>query len=219
VNDQTKNEVLLASVSNAFSEARLDLVESLGMNVIAVEPESLALVRSLLQPGTPDARLIVDVGDFTTDIVMTYNDSPRLMRSIPTGMQTLIKAAVQNLNIQENQASQFILKFGLQPDKLDGQVFRALESTLEQFVTEVSKSVKFFETRYPSITIGAMIVSGYGVTVPAFAQYMASKVGIGAQLGNPWQRVNVSAADQSKLQPMAAQFAVAIGLAQRTGDG
>jgi type IV pilus assembly protein PilM len=218
VNDQHKNEVLLASVSNAFSESRLDLIESLGMNVIAIEPDSLALVRSLLPAGTADGRLIVEVGDFTTEIVMTYADAPRLVRSINTGMQTFVKAAVQNLDIQENQASQFILKFGLQPDKLDGQVFRALETTLEQFVVEVNKSVKFFQQRYPSIPIGAMILSGYGVTIPAFAQYMASKVGIQAQLGNPWQRVSVSAADQTKLQPMSAQFAVAIGLAQRSNS-
>ena len=48
VNDETKNEVLLASVANNFSEARLDLIEDLGLNVVAMEPDSLAITRSLL---------------------------------------------------------------------------------------------------------------------------------------------------------------------------
>ena len=108
------------------------------------------------------------------------------------------------------------MKFGLQPDRLEGQVYRALENTLEQFVLEITKSVKFFQTRYPSIHIGAMIVSDFGVTVPAFSDHLAQKVGIPVQLGNPWQRVQVSAGDQAKLQPLSAQFAVAIGLAQRS---
>lgn len=217
VNDANKNEILLASVSNAFSESRLDLVEGLGLNVVAIEPESLALVRSLLPANVADARLILDVGDFASDIVITYNNAPRLIRSVPVGMQTLVKAAAQNLNIQETQATQFIVKFGLQPDRLEGQVFRALENTLDQFTVEVTKSVKFFQTKYPSIQIGAMILSNYGVTVPAFTDYMAQKVGIPAQLGNPWQNVHVSGGDQAKLQPMSAQFGVAIGLAQRSG--
>jgi type IV pilus assembly protein PilM len=217
VNDSSKNEVLLVSVSNAFSEARLDLIEGLGFNVVAIEPDSLALVRSILPQGVPDARLIIDVGDFATDIVVTYADAPRLIRSIPVGMQTLVKAAVQNLNIQENQATQFILKFGLQADRLEGQVFRALETTLDQFATEVNKSVKFFQTRYPNIPVGAMILADYGVSIPAFADYMSHKTNIRAELGNPWERVNVAPGDQAKLQPMSAQFAVPIGLGQRNG--
>ena len=217
-NDTTKNEVLLASVANSFSESRLDLVEGLGFNVIAIEPDSLALSRSLLPAGDTGAHLIVEIGDFTTDIVMTYGDAPRLIRSVPTGMQSLIKVAAQNLNVEPQQAAQFIMKFGLQADKLEGQVVRALESTIDQFVAEVTKSVKFFQTRYQSITLSSMIVSNYGVMIPGLAGYVAEKVGLKAEQGNPWQRVRVSTADQTKLQPLCAQFAVAIGLAQRGND-
>ncbi|HET6622845.1 MAG TPA: type IV pilus assembly protein PilM [Candidatus Saccharimonadales bacterium] len=215
INDPTKNEILLASVANSFSESRLDLVEGLGLNVLAIEPDSLGLVRSLLPAGVADGRLIVEIGDFATDIVMTCGDNPRLIRSIPTGFQTLVKAATQNLNVQPNQAQQFIMKFGLQPDKLEGQVLRAMEATLEQFVSEIDKSVKFFKTRYPSVNVSGMIVSSYGVTIPGLSHYLGEKVGLTAEIGNPWQRVRVSTADQTKLQPMSAQFAVAIGLAQR----
>lgn len=219
VNDATKNEVLLTSVANNFVEARLDLVESLGLNVVAIEPDSVALSRALLSAGVTDGRLLVEIGDFATDIVLTYGDAPRLIRSIPTGMQTLVKAAAQNLNIDPAQASQFIMKFGLQPDKLEGQVFRSLESTVEQFVMEITKSVKFFQTRYPSIPVSSMIVSNYGVLVPQLSTYLAEKVGIHSELGNPWQHVRVSSADEANLQPLSAQFAVAIGLAERgTGE-
>jgi type IV pilus assembly protein PilM len=217
ISDPTKNEVLLASVANNYSESRLDLVEALGLNVVALEPDSIALARSLLPAGVPDARLLVEVGDFSTDIVITYADAPRLVRSIPSGMQTLIKTASQNLNIQNDQATQFLFKFGLDPSKLEGQIYRALETTLDQFVVELSKSAKFFQTRYPSVPIGAMIVSHYGATIPSLAEYFAEKVSLRAERGNPWQRVRVASGDQTKLQPLSSQFAVAIGLAQR-GD-
>ena len=124
-------------------------VEGLGLNVIAAEPEPIAMIRSLLPAGILDARLIVDMGEQSTDIAMTLADSPRLVRTIPTGVATLIKAAVQNLNVKDDQARQFILKFGLAPDRLEGQVYRAIESTLENFASELTKSLKFFQTRYP----------------------------------------------------------------------
>lgn len=215
VNDASKNEILLASVANSFVESRLDLVEGLGLNVIAIEPDSLALARSLLPQGVPDGRIIIEIGDFATDIVLTHGDAPRLVRSIPTGVQTLVKAAAQNLNIDPAQATQFIMKFGLQQDKLEGQVYRALESTVEQFASEATKSIKFFQTRYPSIPVSSMILSNYGVTIPRLSEYLAEKTGIHAELGNPWQRVRVSSQDQANLQSLSSQFAAAIGLAER----
>ncbi len=216
--DASKNEILLSSVANNFVESRLDQLESLGLNVVAIEPDPIAVTRSL-QPtnGGERAYVIVEVGDFATDIVITYRDAPRLVRSVPSGMQSFMKAAVQNLNISPEQATQFINKFGLQQDKLEGQVFRAIESTVEQFVTEVQKSVKFFQTKYPEVPVTDAIVSNYGVTIPGLAQYIAAKTGLSVSAGNAWQRVSVNSNDQTTLQPYQAQFATVIGLAQRGG--
>ena len=216
--DPTKNEILLASVANSFVESRLDQLESMGLNVIAIEPDPIAITRSLLPSNITDARVLVEVGDFATDIVITFNDAPRLVRSIPTGLQTLVKAATQNLNIDAAQASQFILKFGLQKDKLEGQVYKAVESTADQFASEIEKSIKFFQTKYPNVPVSAMIASNYGVTIPGLSAYLSEKTGIQTELGNPWQRVQVSSANQTTLQPLSAQFSAAIGLAQRGAD-
>jgi type IV pilus assembly protein PilM len=214
--DTSKIEVLLASVSNKFSEARLDLVESLGLNVIALEPDSLAMVRSLVPIGSKDAHMIVDFGDFTTDIVMVLSGAPRLIRSIPVGMQTLVKVAQQNLTIDANQATQFIMKFGLYPDRLEGQILKSLDATLEQFVAEITKSAKFFQSRYPNVPISSVILSGYTLSIPAFGEYIATKAGMPTVAGNSWGNVRFSPELRDKLMQVAPQFAVAVGLAERT---
>jgi type IV pilus assembly protein PilM len=215
LHDPKMQEVLIASTSNVYAEERLEFIESLGLNVIASEPDPLAMVRSLLPPGIPDARLIIDVGEQSTDLAITFGDSPRLVRTIPTGVRTLIKAAVQNLNVQEDQARQFILKFGLAPDRLEGQVYRAIESTLDNFATELTKSIKFFQTRYPNTPVGGILLSGFSAIVPQFGDYVTAKTGIPSSLANPWQKVNVSQADQQQLATIASEFSTVIGLAQR----
>ncbi len=215
LHDPKMQEVLIASTANAYAEERLEFVESLGLNVIAAEPDPLAMVRSLLPEGVPDARLIIDVGEQSTDLAITYGGAPRLVRTIPTGLRSLVKAAVQNLNVQEDQARQFILKFGLAPDRLEGQVYRAIESTLDNFSTELTKSIKFFQTRYPSTPVGGIMLSGFSAVVPGFGQYISSKTGIQSSMANPWQKVRVSQEDQQQLAPIAAEFASVIGLAER----
>lgn len=215
--DPTKNEILLASVGNNFSEQRLDLIESIGLNVIAIEPDSIALCRSLLLPNSTGARLLLDLGDMATDLIVALGDSPRLIRSIPTGLNSLVKAAAQNLNIQEAQSLQFITKFGLQTDKLEGQVVRALDSTMSQFAAEIIKSVKFFQTKYSEVPVGEILLSGYAATIPGLDHYITQKVGIATRLATPWQRVRVPQDQQTALAEIASQFSVAVGLAQK-GD-
>lgn len=215
LHDPKMQEVLIASTANSYAEERLEFIEGLGLNVIASEPDPLAMIRSLLPPGVPDARLIIDVGEQSTDLAITFGDAPRLVRTIPTGIRSLIKAAVQNLNVQEDQARQFILKFGLAPDRLEGQVYRAIEGTLDNFAVELVKSIKFFQTRYPNTPVGGVMLSGYASVVPGFAEYVASKTSIQATMANPWQKVRVSQSDQQQLAPIAAEFATVIGLAQR----
>lgn len=215
LHDSKQQEVLLASTANTYTEERLEFIESLGFNVIAAEPDPIAMVRSLLPLGLQDARLIIDVGERATDLAITFGDSPRLVRNIPTGLGSLIKAAVQNLNVQDDQARQFILKFGLAPDRLDGQVYRSIEGTLDSFAAELVKSIKFFQTRYPNTPVGGILLSGFAAIVPRFGEYITAKTGVACSVANPWQRVRVAQADQQQLSSIASEFATVIGLAQR----
>lgn len=215
LHDPQKQEVLLTSTAIEYAEDRLEFIEGLGLNVIAAEPDPIAMIRSLLPSGIQDARLIIDMGDQSTDLAITYGDTPRLVRTIPVGIRSLVKTAVQNLNVQEDQARQFILKFGLAPDRLEGQVYRAIEGSLDNFAAELTKSIKFFQTRYPNTPVGGILLSGYAAIVPMFGDYVAAKTSVQAAVANPWQKVRVAQNDQQQLAAIASEFATAVGLAQR----
>lgn len=210
-----KTEVLIASVSNKYAEGRLEMLESLGLNVVAIEPDALALSRSLLKHDLQGANLILDIGAQATDLVVVLNQSPRLIRSIPTGGEAFVKAAVQNLNIDEKQATQFVYKFGLNADKMEGQVARAIESTVDSIVTEVQKSIKFFTTRYAGVNIEKIVVSGGASTLPGFPLHVANKLGVQVEIGNAWQNVSYPQSKHNDLIALSNHFAVAVGLAER----
>ncbi len=213
--DKTKQEILLTSVTNKFVEDRLDMLESVGLNVIAFEPDNLAMARSLAAPdATP--QLIIDVGHRTTDLVVVMNNAPHLTRSIPTGVESIIKSAVQNLNVDQKQAEQFVFKFGLSKDKLEGQVFQAVSSTVDLLTTEVEKSIKFFATRYNGTKVEHIIVTGGASVIPEFPLYLANKFGINVEIGNAWRNVSYGRDRQNELLAISNQFGVVVGLAERT---
>jgi type IV pilus assembly protein PilM len=213
--DATKQEILLSSVPNKFVEDRLDMLEAIGLNVIAFEPDNLAMARALaITDGKP--QLILDVGRQSSDLVIVYNNAPHLTRSIPTGVEAIVKSAQQNLNIDDKQAEQFVFKFGLSKEKLEGQVLQAISGTIDLLTTEVEKSIKFFEARYTTTKVEHIIVTGGASVIPEFPLYLANKFGINVEIGNAWRGVTFSPDRQNELLTISNQFAVAAGLAERS---
>jgi len=213
--DKEKVEILLSSVPNKFVEQRLDMIESIGLNVIAFEPDHLALERALVPPGTMNPQLLLDIGQMGTDLVICMNDAPRLTRAIPTGVEAIIRAAQQNLNVDDKQAQQFVYKFGVSKEKLEGQVYQAIIGTIDVLSAEIEKSIKFFQTRYPEAKIEKLIVTGGASTIPEFPLYFANKFGLNVEIGNAWRNVAFSADRQNELLAISNQFSVAVGLAER----
>jgi type IV pilus assembly protein PilM len=213
--EATKVEILLSSVTNDFIEKRLDMLESIGLNVIAFEPESLALSRALLAPEAMAPHMILDIGNKATDLIISMNGAPRLTRSIPTGTEAMIKAAMQNLSIDQKQATQFVFKFGLSKDKLEGQIYNAISGTVDILLTEIEKSIKFFLTRYTGAKIERIIVTGGASALPEFPLHIANKFGLSVEIGNAWRNLAFPQDKQNELLSISNHFGVAAGLAER----
>lgn len=214
--DRTKVEVLLSSVENDFIEQRLDLLESIGLEVIAFEPDNLALTRALIAPDMANTpQMVLDIGSKSTDLVIAMNGAPRLTRAIPTGAESVIRSASQNLGVDDKQARQFVFKFGLSRDKLEGRVYDAIISTVDLLTSEIDKSIKFFQGRYPQAKIARMIVTGGASALPEFPLYLANKFGIEVEIGNAWRNVTFMPERQNELLAVSSHFGVASGLAER----
>src|SRR6185369_3926724 len=213
--DKTKVEVLLSSVENNFVEQRLDMLESIGLDVIAFEPDNLALTRALIAGDSPQAEMVLDIGSKTTDLVVTAGGSPRLTRSIPTGSESVVRAAAQNLNIDDKQARQFVFKFGMSKDKLEGRIYNAISSTIDVLTSEIDKSVKFFQSRYTENPVSRIVVTGGASALPEFPLYIANKFGVEVEIGNAWRNVSFAPDRQNELLAVSNHFGVAAGLAER----
>lgn len=214
--DPSKVEILITSVSNNFAEKRLDMLESIGLNVIAFEPDNLALTRALVATDSTVPQMVLDIGNKSSDLVIAMNGAPRLTRSIPTGTEAIVRAATQNLSVEAAQAEQFVFKFGLSKDKLEGQVNQAIIGTIDVLMAEIDKSIKFFQTRYPDTQLDRAIVTGGASAIPEFPVYLANKIGTNVEIGSAWRNISFPAERQNELLSLSNHFGVAAGLAERS---
>jgi type IV pilus assembly protein PilM len=212
--DKTKQEIILTSVPSKYVEERMDMLESIGLNVVAFEPNNLAAARSLA-PKDDQTYLVIDFGRRSTDLVVTKSGIPRLTRSIPSGIEAVIRAAKDGLNVDDKQAEQFVFKFGMLKNKLEGQVYQAIVQTVDNLGAEIDKSVKYYSTRYQGDKIAKIIITGGAAFIPELPLFFANKTGLNIEIGNAWRNVAYSQSRQNELLALSNQFAAAVGLAER----
>ena len=63
-----------------------------------------------------------------------------------------------------------------------------------------------------------IVLSGYASMIPLFSEYIEAKTRVSAMKGNPWQFVRTTEDQQRALMSVASEFAVAIGLSERSND-
>ena len=212
--DITKFELLISSTTKDYATAQLELIEAAGLNVVAFEPDVLAISRSLVNPGSQDVVMIIDIGNRYTDLVILIQNNLRLSRSIPIGADTFIKAVAQNLNSEIAQSEQFLYKFGMAKDKLEGQIYQSLIGSVENLMVELDKSIKFFNSRYQN-KISKIIVAGTGAILPEFPLYVANRFGVAVEIADAWLNVAYDPSLRPDLMAISNQFSVAVGLAER----
>ncbi len=209
-----EQEVLLVAASNLATEKYSTLLEKAGLEIVALEANATAAMRSLVRDGQ-EAVVILDIGDLASDLTIVYNQNPYLVRSIAVGGGTLVKAVAQSLKLDQAQAQQFAYRFGLTTAKLEGEVLKAIKPSVDSLVSEVDKSRKFFLGRYPGVKLDKVIITGGTTKLPELPTYLANALGLPVELGNAWVGVSYPSNQEDALMEVSDQYAVAVGLAQR----
>lgn len=216
--DQSKDgktlEVLLVAAPNSVIDKYVGILEKAGLEPLALEANATAVSRALVPTGGL-AVALVDFGSLDSDISIVWNNAPRLIRSVSVGGLTLVRAVAQNLGLDEVQANQFTYKFGLTQSKLEGQVFKAIKPTLDNLVSEVEKSVKYFAGRYPDVKLEKLVVTGSTASLPELGPFLANSTGLPVEFGNAWTGVSYPSGLQEKLMSLSSEYAAAVGLAGR----
>jgi type IV pilus assembly protein PilM len=211
---EREQEVLLIAAPNTIANKYLSIFEQAGLELLALEPNAVALARAVVPPSDL-AVMTLDIGSITTDITIVHSNLPKLLRSADIGGITFMKAVAQNLGLDEAQAAQFTQKFGLTQTKLEGQVYKAIKPSLDLLVGEINKSLQFFSGQYPQVKLEKIVLTGGTTNLPELPTYLSSAVGLPLEIANAWTRMSYPAQLQDTLMQISSAYGVAAGLAER----
>lgn len=214
--DPTTKELTVMIIAAAKSKVDhlMHLFELAELNVVALETATVAMARSLSTKEDPLV-MILDIGSTTTEIAVVENGILTQTRSFPLAGFAMTRAVSKNLGLEMDQAEQFKQRFGLSQDKLEGQVYRAIDPILRNILDEAIRSTKFYQEQFGK-QIGRVVLTGGSSRLPLITEYIKNYMGMEVIYGNPWSKVSYKPSLGEQLNQFAPEFASAVGLAMRS---
>ena len=213
--DKTKVDILINSIGNDYIERRLDILESAGLSAIAFEPRTVALARSTTDESIIQPQIIVDLGSFETDIIGVFQRAPYLNRTVSTNLINIIQTVKDQVEDDQVKAEQYVYRVGLDEDKMNGRVAKAIRPTIDRMIEDITDVVRYFTDGRYADDVDRIILTGPGCRVFGLSKHIANQTKVKVEIGNAWRNVNYPADLRDQLLGESHHFAVAAGLAGR----
>lgn len=210
--------VLLTGAAKALVTTYAECTKAAGLELLTLETEAFALIRSLIGKD-PSSVMLIDFGTLRTSIVVVERGVPVLTRTISLGGVTITRTIARTLGISLDQAEQM---------KRDSEKLGALGAPgegmpalfakmLEPLATEIRYSLNLYKTQQGegARPVEKVILTGGSAHLPYLAEYISKFININTYVGDPWARVATHEDLRTILDEVGPRFAVAVGLAMR----
>lgn len=207
-----KNEILLVAAPKNEVIRCGNIVKGSGLNVKNVELETFSLARAMVG-NDPGCFLIVDIGARISNIILVEKGVIKVSRNIEGGGNEITNVVADSLNISKQRAEELKKE---NKDLLNNREMSLSIPVLDMIVSESIRIINAYkEKKGEAGRVDAIILSGGSAKLKGIDAYFNKKIGIQANIGNPWRRVECNESITPFVEKIGTSFSVALGLAIR----
>jgi len=209
-----KTDVLVMAATKEVIDNYLDIFDSLNLKIVALEPESLSMARSLIKKGSQDYSLLIDIGNDSSNFAVCKNDLPVFTANSSISGRMMTNMVVKELGVSFEKAESYKIKKGL--DTKNVKEFDIFEPILISFIQEIDKTIEFLQGNLfldeKDKKITRIVLCGGGSNLKGLGSYLSVKLKQSVTQSNPWVNFNFT----KNIPPISKQnsqsFAPVIGL-------
>lgn len=205
--------VLVVAAPRKTIDIYINIALKAGVNLIAIETESVAMGRAMYKSSGKKNLVILDFGANSTDMSILTEGYLVFSQSIAIGSDSLTQAIINKFNFQYQRAEEFKRNYGVTEGVLEGKIYDVLSPILESIMVEVRRGVEFYKNKTMSISPSDYLLSGDGALLPGLAEYVSKSLSVKATLANPWRNISVDNKFSDIVAKSGASYSAAIGLA------
>ena len=195
INNIVYKDWYVVAANKEYVDTLHKIFDDIDLNLLAIETESISLsrlinywkLRSLNYNNNlynADS-LIIDIGFDSSTIIISRNGVPMFSQSINIGSNSLTKALVRELNIDNQQAEIIKQNINLldissvpQEDKPEYKILKAMEPILDIFITEISRVLVYHKEKLLGSNVDFIFLTGGGALLKGLDVYLNNKLNI-----------------------------------------
>ena len=219
-------DILVAVTPMGSVDSYSSLLKKSGLEPVALEPESVAAVRSLIPNGKAKPTIIIDLGISGTNFVIFSACCVRFTSRSGTSGQLFNQAIAKRLKVDKKKANQLKIKVGLDKTVQKGEVYRALEPIVNDMAKQIKEYMGFYHSHVDHLhgvdkTVGQGLLCGGDSLLIGLPSYLSNKLRLPVQIGNPLINIasfgkrGKSADGFSLSKKESLVYTIALGLALR----
>ena len=221
--DKKKTKVFLTAAPRKLVDSYVKVLKQSGLKPIAMEIESAAIVRALVNKNKnkyDSAVLIIDFGETRTNFIIFKSPLIRFSRSISFSGASLTDKISQELKIKYSEAEELKRKWGMNKEEGDGSLAKCIEPALVDLSEKIQESLDYysehFTKNFPENEVKKVILCGGGANLKGLDSWLASKIKKEVEKDDPWSDIAPSLLNKKISFPKKYFcYTTAIGLALR----
>ena len=147
-NNPLTTRILIGAVPKKISDAYTYLLESAGLQPLALEIEALALARALADDSVLGAHAILDLGATRSAIIIYDKGGVRFSTSINFSGELITTALQQELKLEYKQADDLKIKNGLNYDKECPRYLKIVDELVNNLIADIKKILTYYQNHY-----------------------------------------------------------------------
>lgn len=215
---EVRRELILLAAGVAYVERFAKTLENSGLELLALDAEACALVRTFVRRRRRRDDLerhtaIIHVGETCTLMTIMSDGDALFMKELPLGASHLFATVQQRLGLEreEVEASADAEAGG----ELSDQVRRAARLPLDQLSLELSACLRYHAASRRSPDGVDLYLSGAGVAIPGIATALADALSFPVNLPDPFAAAFSGVDASPRVGRRFGSWAVPLGLALR----
>ncbi|BDI32998.1 pilus assembly protein PilM [Capsulimonas corticalis] len=241
--EDDKMGVMLVAVPKEMVESRLNALSGAGLEPVAIDIETFAMQRSLIDLDETAAvgactLALLDIGATSTDVCIVTEGKFALTRSIAIAGDNFtgaIKSISRATEWSDLEALKYRVDMGamMAPDA-DPEALalaQAMQPAIDELLREVRRSINYYQSQLSDPTnsnlplgisaeaeessVAKIIISGGGAKMQGLAQYMTARLGVPTEVWSPFRNPSIhsEALTADVLEHDGPMFSTCIGLA------
>ncbi|MFH0819770.1 MAG: type IV pilus assembly protein PilM [bacterium] len=209
-------EILIGAAPKSIVNNYLGVLKYCGFEPVALEIESMAIIRSLFPINKNQdvgAKMIIDFGRVRTSLIIFDQNNIKFTVSLPISGKILTETIAKRLNISLEQAEKAKIVCSINKE-CQTILTEILTDNTKHLIQKIKEAINFYKDHFTEAQeINELVICGGGANLSGLEENLKTVLGKNIKKANPL--VNIGRTYKSFDQCLALKFTTALGLALR----